>query len=423
MRFGDRYSLRLGDKEYLPLMQGGMGVDISTASLALEICRLGGIGHISDAMSPYVNDKYLKTRYQSEKAKSFTEEITPAGVPNAAWAPDVVYEANKRYCAETMSKKRGPGAVFVNVMEKLTMGNPSDTLRARLRGALDGGIDGITLSAGLHNGSLKLIEDHPRFRDAKIGIIVSSARALAIFLRGASRVKRMPDYIVVEGPLAGGHLGFGDDWANYTLEEIVVEVKQALDAAELKIPIIAAGGVFDGGDAMNVCDLGASAIQVATRFTISNECGIPALIKQKYLAAREQDLDVNNLSPTGYLMRMLKSSPCMASTIKPNCAGLGYLLDKDGKCSYHTAYENSGFDANGNKLPVKDKMCICYHFMKYNCYTCGHNVIRLKDTVRKDITTGAVIMPSAEEVFMDYMYRSFEQAEYGEVLQRAAAGM
>jgi len=422
MRFGDLHSLRLGQQEYLPLMQGGMGVDISTAALALEVCRLGGIGHISDAMSPYVSDKYYGTRYQATKAKSFEGEITSAGVPNAAWRPEVVYEANKRASEMAMSKKRGPGAVHVNVMEKLGMGNPTETLRARLRGVLDGGIDGITLSAGLHNGSLKLIEDHPRFHDAKIGIIVSSARALAIFLRGASRLKRLPDYVVVEGPLAGGHLGFGDDWAQYSLDAIVKEVRAALDAAELSIPVIAAGGIFDGADALSICEVGASAIQVATRFTISNECGIPPLIKQKYLAADESDLDVNKLSPTGYLMRMLKSSPCMASNIKPNCAGLGYLLDKEGKCAYHVAYENTGCDSEGKKLPVTDKMCICYHFMKYSCYTCGQNVHRLKDTVKVG-ASGEVIMPSAEDVFRDYLFSPVQQVEFGEVFERAAAGL
>ena len=74
----------LGGKSYKPLICGGMGVDISTASLALELARLGGIGHISDAMSPYVNDKYLKTRYQNKKQKKFTCEIKAANVATDA---------------------------------------------------------------------------------------------------------------------------------------------------------------------------------------------------------------------------------------------------------------------------------------------------------------------------------------------------
>ena len=89
---------------------------------------------------------------------------------------------------------------------------------------MDGGIDGITLAAGLHLGSFGLIEDHPRFRDVKLGIIVSSVRALQLFLRKSGRTNRLPDYVVVEGPLAGGHLGFGMDWREYDLATITKEV-------------------------------------------------------------------------------------------------------------------------------------------------------------------------------------------------------
>ncbi len=80
------------------------------------------------------------------------------------------------------------------------------------------------------------MKDHPRFRDAKIGIIVSSLRALKIFLRGAQRVERVPDYIIVEGPLAGGHLGFGPDWEQFDLLQIVREVAAYVAAEDLKIP-------------------------------------------------------------------------------------------------------------------------------------------------------------------------------------------
>jgi nitronate monooxygenase len=130
-----------------------------------------------------------------------------------------------------MEAKRGAGMIFVNCMEKLTMNAPRETLRVRLTAALDAGIDGITLSAGLHLGSFAQIEDHPRFRDAKLGIIVSSLRALQLFLRKNARLGRLPDYIVVEGPLAGGHLGFGaDDWDKHDLRAIVAEIARYLKA-------------------------------------------------------------------------------------------------------------------------------------------------------------------------------------------------
>ena len=210
-----------------------------------------------------------------------------------------------------MEAKRGEGMIFVNCMEKLTMNSPRETLRTRLVTALDGGIDGITLAAGLHLGSFALMEDHPRFRDAKLGIIVSSLRALQLFLRKNASLKRLPDFIVVEGPLAGGHLGFGMDWAKYDLRTIVAEIQQHLRAEELDIPVIPAGGIFTGSDAVSFLETGSAAVQVATRFTVAKECGIPKEVQQEYFKASEEDIEVNMLSPTGYPMRMLRNCPAI----------------------------------------------------------------------------------------------------------------
>ncbi|HRE17871.1 MAG TPA: nitronate monooxygenase, partial [Rhodocyclaceae bacterium] len=181
------------------------------------------------------------------------------------------------------------------------------------------GIDGITLAAGLHLGSFALIEDHPRFRDAKLGIIVSSLRALQLFLKKSSRTGRLPDYIVIEGPLAGGHLGFGMDWAQYDLATIVAEIRAWMQAEQLDIPLIPAGGVFTGSDAVSFLENGASAVQVATRFTVTNECGLPEKVQQEYFKASEDQIEVNQISPTGYPMRMLSNSPAIGDGIRPNC--------------------------------------------------------------------------------------------------------
>src|SRR5690606_1241962 len=142
----------------------------------------------------------------------------------------------------------------------------------------------------LHLGSFALMEDHPRFRDAKLGIIVSSARALAMFLRKNARLQRLPDYVVVEGPLAGGHLGFGLDWAQYDLRTILDEVLAYLKSERLDIPVIAAGGIFAGSDATAFLEQGAAAVQVATRFTVTHECGLPEKVKQEYFKASEADI-------------------------------------------------------------------------------------------------------------------------------------
>ena len=241
MKRVDDFRLRLGNKEYVPIMIGGMGVDISTSELALEAARLGGIGHISDAMVPDVSDRKFDTSFVKEKTKLYKFNINNMDKSVVQFDLDRLAEATRLHVGATMAAKKGDGLVFVNCMEKLTMNAPKETLRVRLSAALDAGIDGITMSAGLHLGSVDLIKDHPRFRDAKLGIIVSSVRALQLFLRKVSRLNRLPDYIIVEGPLAGGHLGFGaEDWKNYDLHTIIDEILAYMKAENLDIPLIAA---------------------------------------------------------------------------------------------------------------------------------------------------------------------------------------
>lgn len=400
----DDYRLKMGDDEFVPIIVGGMGVDISTADLALEACRLGGIGHISDAMSPFVGDQKYGSKHTKEKANR--NKATKDGLDKSTvkFQTEDLMQAQREVVQATMARKNGDGAVFINIMEKLNMGAPLDTLRARLNAALEGGIDGITLSAGLHTHSMGLMKDNPRFRDAKIGTIVSSVRALKIFLRSARRVDRMPDYVIVEGPLAGGHLGFGDDWAEYSLTNIVAEVLQFLRDESLDdIVVVPAGGIFTGTDAAEFLAMGAGAVQVATRFTVTEEAGLPDRAKQHYFAATEDEVYVSSLSPTGYPLRMLTTSPCIDANTKPQCEPFGYILDGNGDCAYLDAYEATGVDERGRKLPVTDKVCLCYHFSKFNCYTCGHYVYRLKDTSRK-LADGSYQLLSAEHVFKDYQF-------------------
>jgi nitronate monooxygenase len=213
----------------------------------------------------------------------------------------------------------------------------------------------------------------------------------------------MPDYVVVEGPLAGGHLGFGMDWSQYNLRSIVAEVIQFMKDEELDIPVIPAGGVFTGTDGVAYMEMGAAAVQVATRFTISKECGLPSNAKQIYINSEDDDIEVNQSSPTGYPMRMLKSSPSLSSNIKPNCEALGYILDKDGGCQYHQAWDSAPVDEKGKKLPIREKMCICYHFMQFNTYTCGQTASRLKETTSK-LPDCTFYIPPAEHIFNDYCY-------------------
>jgi nitronate monooxygenase len=287
-------------------------------------------------------------------------------------------------------------------MEKLTMNNPAGTLKVRLESAMDAGIDGITLSAGLHLGTFSMIEDHARFRDVKLGIIVSSVRALKLFLKKSARTGRSPDYVIVEGPLAGGHLGFGMDWEQYDLTSITRDVIAFLSDEGLDIPVIPAGGVFTGSEGVDFLEMGCAAIQVATRFTITRECGLPEKTKQAYFKATPEDVVVNTISPTGYPMRMLKQSPAIDSGVRPNCEAYGYLLDRNGHCSYIDAY-NQAIASNPDPIVVHDKTCLCTAMRRFKVWTCGHNVSRLKETANR-LDNGDYESPTAEHVFRDYQY-------------------
>lgn len=402
------YRLQLGADEYKPIMIGGMGVDISTPEMAIEGARLGGIAHLSDAMICAVSDRYFETSHVKNRFQKYKHLVNETNKLDAQFDLNEVRNAMREMVASTMNQKSGHGGIFINLMEKLTMNNPKETLGARLLGALDGEIDGISLGAGLHLGSFDLIKDHPRFRDAKLGIIVSSVRALSLFLKRSARLKRHPDYIVVEGPLAGGHLGFGvDDWRTFDLKTITTEVLEFLRQQELDIPVIPAGGIFTGSDAVNMINIGASAVQVATRFTVTKESGLPNKVKQKYFAANEEDIVVNLVSPTGYPMRMLSQSPCIGAGVRPNCESFGYILDREGNCAYIDAY-NREAAKDKDKISVMDKTCLCSQMRNYNTWTCGHYTYRLKETTQF-MPNGLYKELTVEDVFNDYLFSTDQQ--------------
>ncbi|MEI7825170.1 MAG: nitronate monooxygenase [Chlorobiaceae bacterium] len=403
----DNFRLQIGGKEYVPIIIGGMGVNISTTELALSAAKLGGIGHVSDALIGYVCDRILNTSFVSRKRKQFAQYSQNPDKSAVRFDLDELAEAQKKYIDYTMSKKTGSGAIFLNCMEKLTMNSSIETLKVRLTAAMDAGIDGLTLAAGLNLRTLDLIQDHPRFRDVKIGIIISSVRALAIFLKRAVRLNRLPDYIVVEGPLAGGHLGFGpNDWHTFDLKTIFTEVLAFLKKEELNIPVIPAGGIFTGTDAVDYLRMGAAGVQVATRFTISKEAGLPADVKQNYINAKEEDIVVNMASTTGYPMRMLTSSPTLRYAIKPNCEGLGYLLENGGKCTYIDEYYQALAERKpGEPLVIKEKTCLCTGMANYDCWTCGQTTYRLKETTNQ-LPNGKWQLPKAEDIFLDYQFSS-----------------
>ena len=144
-------------------------------------------------------------------------------------------------------------------------------------------------------------------------------------------------------------------------------------------------------------------MEVATRYTGTEECGLGESAQKDYCKANEEDVSVSDVSATGYLIRMIKASASLRSSQKPMCWSLGYMLDGEGKCSYVDAYDATPVADAGHKENVKEKMCLCYHFSKTSCYTCGHYVYRLKDTTTKN-PDGTYQILSAEHVFQDYQF-------------------
>lgn len=269
--------LRLGDLVIpLPIVQGGMGVRIGMAGLCAAVAREGGLGTLS-AMGLCPVDT---------KAKDFK------AVGNQALLDEI---AKFRALA--------PGkALALNVMVAAT--NWADLVQT----AAQAGVELIVSGAGLPLKMPSLVAGTP----TKIAPIVSSGRAAAVLAKAWAKQGHPPDAVVLEGPLAGGHLG-------YTLEELaqprplvdlLAEVKAALAPFEAEagrpIPVIAAGGIFDGADVARLLQAGAAAVQLGTRFVATHECDAHPNFKEAFLACREEDV-VLVTSPVGMPLRAIRN--------------------------------------------------------------------------------------------------------------------
>ncbi|MFA5309372.1 MAG: nitronate monooxygenase [Dehalococcoidales bacterium] len=276
--------LRIGDLEVnIPLIQGGMGVGISLSGLASAVANEGGIGVISTAGIGMLEPDFNR---------SFKE-------------------ANNRALRREIKKARGmtAGVIGINIMVALT--DYSDLLQA----ALDEGADVVFLGAGL---PLKipenLLADKPGKHVMKVVPIVSSARAAKLIFHYWERnYQRIPDGVVVEGPLAGGHLGFSKaqiDDPEYALEKILPEVIATLrpfeESFNRSIPVIAAGGIYTGGDIYRYLKSGAQGVQMATRFVATNECDASPAFKEAYVNCNKEDLTIIE-SPVGLPGRAIKN--------------------------------------------------------------------------------------------------------------------
>ena len=264
--------LRIGNITVnLPIIQGGMGVGISLSSLAAAVANEGGVGVISTAAIG-INESDFFTNFLEANIRGLKKEIRKA-------------------------RELTKGILGVNIMGALS--NYADMVRT----AIEEGIDIIFSGAGL---PLNL----PHFLDGKgktkLVPIVSSARAVGIIAkRWFEKYKYLPDAIVVEGPMAGGHLGFKEEQMGdqeFRLEKLVTdvieEVKLLENRYEKTIPVIAAGGIYSGGDIRKFLELGAAGVQMATRFVTTHECDASIEFKNKYIECKKEDIVIID-SPVG----------------------------------------------------------------------------------------------------------------------------
>jgi len=266
----------------LPIVQGGMSVGISLAGLASAVANEGGVGVIGTAGI---------AMFDLDLSQGFVE-------------------ANNRALRTEIRKARqmihGPGLLGVNIMVALT--NFADLART----AIEEGIDFIFAGAGLPRSLPALATEKMH---TKLVPIISSARAGRLMAKlWIEKYNYLPDAFVLEGPLAGGHLGFKreqiDDPA-YALEKLVPEVLEMAHDLEQAhgrpVPIIAGGGIYTGADVYNFLQMGVAGVQMATRFVTTHECDASLAFKQAYVDARPEDIVIIN-SPVGLPGRAVRNA-------------------------------------------------------------------------------------------------------------------
>ena len=280
-------ALKIGDLvARTPIVQGGMGVGISLSGLASAVANEGGIGVIAGAM-------------------------VGMREPDVASNP---VEANVRALRREIEKARAAtkGIIGVNVMVALT------TFAEMVRTAIESRADVVFSGAGLPMDLPKIFLDtcaqkKEEFRTKLVPIVSSGPVTTLTANKWMHKTGLIPDAFVLEGPKAGGHLGFSEEHifdASFALENLVSGVVDAAKALEDKagraIPVIAGGGVFSGSDIAKMLSLGASGVQMATRFVATDECDADMRFKQAYVNAKEEDVTIIH-SPVGMPGRALRN--------------------------------------------------------------------------------------------------------------------
>ena len=340
-----------GKRIEVPIIQGGMGIGVSLSPLASAVAREGGLGIVSSAGLDRLVSKRLQKRLTTYEA--VREEMS-------------------------LAQRKG-GAVGINIMVAIAR-DYEDSVRA----SIDGKVDVIISGGGL---PLSLPAIKPPGGTALVPV-VSSARALELICRKWERHGYRPDAAVLEGPLAGGHLGFKFDEISLEsnrLENLLPPVKEAA-VRHGDFPVIVAGGVYSHKDILRFLRLGADGVQMGTRFLATQESSASVFYKEAVLHAREEDIMVSRKpgSPCGMPFRVLRRAPMFVSAQQgrrgPRC-DKGYLLLKD----RNGEYLKCPADSEGG-----DCFCICNGLLSsagYNAereeplYTVGANGYRVNRIV------------------------------------------
>ncbi len=264
----------------LPVVQGGMGVGISLSGLASAVARRGGVGVIAANGIGMIEPDYFADG-RAANIRAMRSELRRA-------------------------RERTSGLVGVNIMVA------ANDFQQLLDVCIEERADAVFLGAGLPIKNIPVA----RLRAAGVAVvpIVSSGRAAElIFKYWQKAYADVPDAVVVEGPLAGGHLGFRVESlqdAGQRLEVLVPQVIAALApftaAFRKRIPVIAAGGVYDGADILKFLQLGAQGVQMATRFVATDECDADRRFKEAYVACRPEDIIIIK-SPVGLPGRAIRN--------------------------------------------------------------------------------------------------------------------
>ena len=297
-------------KAKLPIIQGGMGVGISLSRLSSSIANQGGIGVLATAGIGMSEPDYY-TNFAEANIRALRKQIRKA-------------------------RELTDGIIGVNIMVALS--NFSDMVKT----ALEEEIDIIFSGAGL---PLNLPEFSKSNKKTKLVPIVSSGKAARIISkRWMSQYNYAPDAVVVEGPKAGGHLGFKTSQLNdekFSLKNLVMDVIKQIKPIEEEsnkdIPVIAGGGIYTGEDIYNIMQLGAAGVQMGTRFVPTVECDASDEFKQCYVDAKKEDIGIIK-SPVGMPGRAI-----INDFMKSSVAGEKTPY----KCPYHCIvtcdYKNSPY--------------------------------------------------------------------------------